>query len=200
MKYYTNKEKKLKKLKKKDKILKISTFIILIIIIFFFIYYILSLQKITYIFSILKKNNLNKEINKNVCNIMSLYKNNLTEIIDNIKYENYPICTKNIILMINDISKETLKCINESIIDKEYGIMTENDNNIAIYNYFCEGSKLRKKVISKILSPNFLNFTENLSCNNLTNSNNSINLIENLYKIINSISQYIHNIDSNNEN
>lgn len=197
MKYYTKKE---NKLKKKDKILKISTFIILIIIIFFFIYYTLSLQKITYIFSKLKKNNLNKEINENVCNIMTLYKKNLTEIIDNIKYENYPICTKNIILMINDISKETFKCINDNIIDKQYGIMTDDNNNIAIFNYFFEGSKLRKKIISKILSPNFLNLTEILHCDNVNDTNNSINLIENLYKIINSISQYIHKIDSNNEN
>jgi len=177
----------MKKCKKKI-ICKILKYIIFFISILLLIYFFLSLTIFKKKLCFYKINKLNCEINNNVNNILNAYHENLSIINKTIIDSQSQNLTNSQCLMLNSISKETAKIINDNIIDKKQGVIIDN-KYLGILNYFCNECKINTKIVSKILLNDFLKTKNNkLTGNKYKSGYDNLFIISNLFQIINSIS------------
>lgn len=158
---------------------------------------------------------LNAFVTQQIINILKPLENNLITAIELISKSNSPTLTSSIVSFLNDISADTVRSINELIIDPELG-KVEN-NYIVLYKYFSFNSSNRgtyepiydtplpknnvKKICFQLLYLQEFILTIDV-CNkhklapNKYNVNDiSSNVIENLTIIINIINRVIKNYE-----
>lgn len=130
---------------------------------------------------------LNKILNREVNNVLNNIKSNLKSVIyDTVKLNNVNLSSAQT-LNLNEILKISADKINTNIIDKDNGIIID-DEHLGIYKYYNKQNNVKKKINKRI---NFLNFFINeknrLDNKKFNTDDSSIYLIDSIYNFIKNI-------------
>lgn len=162
-------------------IYKIKKILKIFIILLFLLYLTLVIRTI---YCKIKANKLNRMLDDEVNDIFNNLIFNLKSLIsDTIKINSNKLSLSQT-LNINEILKKCADKINKNIIDKDNGIMID-DENIGIYKNYCKNYKVIKNIGKKINIKNFfINIENRLAEKKYTVEYNSIDFIKNIHEFL----------------
>jgi len=160
------------------KIFKLLIFILSFLLIVYFL---------RYCYCEIKVYRLNKTLNKDVDIILNNLKFNLKSMIsDTVKIDNNKLLLSQT-LNINEILKISADKINRNIIDKDNGIIID-DEYLGIYKYYNKHNSIKKILNKRICLKNFfINKKDRLKEKKYNTDESSINFIDKLYNFIKSL-------------
>ena len=164
-----------------SKLKKILKFLIIILTLYLIVFFIF------YCYREIKIYKLNKILNNDVSNVFNSLELNLKSIASvAIKLNQYNLSLAQT-LNINEILKISANKINTNIIDKNNGVIID-DEYLGIYKYYNEHNQIKKKLNKKINVKNFfINVKEKFIEKKYGINELSINLINNIYDLIKNI-------------
>lgn len=162
------------------KILKLSIFILSFSLIVYFL---------RYCYCEIKIYKLNKALNKEVDNVLNNLKLNLKSMIsDTVKLDNNNLLLSQT-LNINEILRISADKINTNIIDKDNGIIID-DEYLGIYKYYNKHNSIKKILNKRIYLKNFfINIKDRLKEKKYNTDETSIHFIDNIYNFIKNLSE-----------
>lgn len=163
-----------------QKILKLSILILSFLLIVYFL---------KYCYCEIKIYKLNKVLNKEVDDVLNNLKFNLKSMIsDTVKLDNNNLLLSQI-LNINEILRISADKINTNIIDKDNGIIID-DEYLGIYKYYNKHNSIKKMLNKRIYLKNFfINIKNRLKEKKYNTDVSSINFIDNIYNFIKNLSE-----------